>query len=66
MKIIVNSEEQVFDEGITLLEIVRFFKIEEKVMALAVNMQIVKKDKWKEYIVQDGDRLEMLQFVGGG
>jgi sulfur carrier protein len=66
MKIIVNSEEQVFDEGITLLEIVRFFKIEEKVMALAVNMQIIKKDKWKEYIVQDGDRLEMLQFVGGG
>jgi sulfur carrier protein len=66
MKIIVNSEEQVFDEGITLLEVVKFFKIEEKVMALAVNMQIVKKDKWKEYIVQDGDRLEMLQFVGGG
>ena len=66
MKIIVNSEEQIFDEGITLLEVVKFFKIEEKVMALAVNMQIVKKDKWKEYIVQDGDRLEMLQFVGGG
>jgi sulfur carrier protein len=35
-------------------------------MAAAVNMQIVKKDNWQNYEVKDGDKLELLDFVGGG
>jgi sulfur carrier protein len=35
-------------------------------MAAAVNMNIVKKDDWKSYIPKNDDKLELLQFVGGG
>ena len=35
-------------------------------MAAAVNMDIVKKENWQEYRPVNDDKLELLQFVGGG
>jgi len=37
-----------------------------KVMAAAVNMEIVKQDKWGTRMLKDMDKLELLDFVGGG
>ncbi len=66
MILIVNGEEKEFDEKISLQEVISSLKIEDKVMAAAINMNIVKKDDWKSYIPVHNDKLELLQFVGGG
>ncbi len=66
MRIIVNGENIEFKDGSTLLEIIRELKIEDKVMACAVNMDIVKKDIWTTYEPKEDDVLELLNFVGGG
>jgi sulfur carrier protein len=66
VRIIVNGENIEFKDGSTLLEIIRELKIEEKVMACAVNMDIVKKDIWSTYEPKENDVLELLNFVGGG
>ncbi|QDF30063.1 sulfur carrier protein ThiS [Halarcobacter anaerophilus] len=66
MNLIVNGEEKNFEEDSTLEEIIHELKIEEKVMAAAVNMEIVKKDEWNSFVVRENDKLELLQFVGGG
>ena len=66
MKIVVNGQDREFRENATLLDILKELSLEEKVMAAAVNMNIVKQDKWKSYIIKDGDKLELLDFVGGG
>ncbi len=66
MKLIINGETMEYREGITLKEILNTLGILDKVMATAVNMEIVKKDKWDSFIPQDGDKIEFLHFVGGG
>ena len=66
MQIIINGEDKQFDDNFSLQEIITSLKIEDKVMAAAINMEIVKKDDWKTYIPKDNDKLELLQFVGGG
>jgi sulfur carrier protein len=66
MKIIVNGEPREFDDNKTLQEILKTLSLEGKVMAAAVNMNIVKQDSWETYVVHDGDKLELLDFVGGG
>ena len=66
MKIIVNGEEREFEEGVTLAEVIRLLGLEGKVMAAAINMQIVKQEKWDTTSLCSGDRLELLDFVGGG
>jgi len=66
MKIIVNGENREFKEDITLQEVLEILNLEGKVMAAAVNMNIVKQDLWKEYTLKEDDKLELLDFVGGG
>jgi len=66
MNIIINGETKIFEDGKTLQHIIRSLEIEDKVMAAAVNMEIVKKDQWNEFIPSDNDKIELLQFVGGG
>jgi sulfur carrier protein len=66
MKIIINGEDKVFENGQSLQYIIASLKIEDKVMAAAVNMDIVKKDHWDIFIPKENDKIELLQFVGGG
>lgn len=66
LKVIVNGNEKEFKTGTTLLELLRSLSLDGKVMAAAVNMEIVKQNSWNQYSLKDGDKLELLDFVGGG
>jgi len=66
MKLIINGEDKSFDSDINLKDIIINLKIEDKVMAAAVNMNIVKKSDWSNFILKENDKIELLQFVGGG
>jgi len=66
MNIIVNGQEKKFAKEISLAELLEELSLIGKVMAAAVNMDIVKQDSWKQYILKDGDKVELLDFVGGG
>ena len=43
MNLIINGENKSFDDNSSLKDIIISLKIEDKVMAAAVNMEIVKK-----------------------
>ena len=66
MKVTINGDIREFKNNITLQSILEELNLESKVMAAAINMDIVKQDSWNNYIVKDGDKLELLDFVGGG
>lgn len=66
MNLIINGENKKFDDNQSLQSIISSLGIEDKVMAAAVNMNIVKKDQWNQFIPQNEDKIELLQFVGGG
>lgn len=66
MYIIINGETKEFSVGITLLEVLQNLSLEGKVMAAAVNMNIVKQSQWDTHVLVDKDKLELLDFVGGG
>ena len=66
MKLIINGEAREFKQNTTLLEVLHELALDGKVMAAAVNMNIVKQDNWDAYELSEGDKLELLDFVGGG
>lgn len=66
MKIVINGEEKEFEQNQTLSAVLKELSLESKVMAAAVNMNIVKQDQWENFVLHDGDKLELLDFVGGG
>jgi len=66
MKLIVNGENLEVKNSITIEELLNDLKIKDKAMAVAVNMEIVKKENWDKFIPKENDKIEILQFVGGG
>ena len=66
MTVILNGQDPILEDNLCLKKITENIKIEDKVMACAVNMDIVKKESWSSYIPKDNDTIELLNFVGGG
>ncbi|MBE0497703.1 MAG: sulfur carrier protein ThiS [Campylobacterales bacterium] len=66
MRLKVNGETKEYESELTLLEMMKKLGISDKVMAAAVNMNIVKQESWKTYLLKDEDKVELLDFVGGG
>jgi sulfur carrier protein len=66
MEIKVNGETREMAEGSSMLDLIRSLGLEERVMASALNMEIVKQDGWGDALLKEGDTIELLDFVGGG
>lgn len=49
-----------------LLELLKEYKIEQKSVAIAVNLEVVKQDQWESYALKNGDIIECFTFLGGG
>ncbi|MEA1919570.1 MAG: sulfur carrier protein ThiS [Campylobacterota bacterium] len=62
----VNGESVTCKESDTMADLIAALQLEGKVMAAAVNMNIVKQDSWNEHQLNDNDVVELLDFVGGG
>ncbi|OQX74126.1 MAG: thiamine biosynthesis protein ThiS [Campylobacteraceae bacterium 4484_4] len=66
MKIKIHGEEREIAPDTSILALLKELSIEEKTMAAAVNMEVVKKEEWDRYILSEDDKVEFLHFVGGG
>ncbi|MFZ2968189.1 MAG: sulfur carrier protein ThiS [Sulfuricurvum sp.] len=66
MIVIINGETREVTQGSTLYDVIHLLGVQERVMAAAVNMEIVKQDQWEKAVLRDQDRIELLDFVGGG
>lgn len=66
MEIKVNGEIRDVSEGTTMLDLITSLELTERVMASALNMEIVKQDAWDKAVLKEGDVIELLDFVGGG
>ena len=66
MNVTVNGEVRECAEGTTLASLINDLGIKVKVMAAAVNMEVVKKADWESHLLSPDDKIELLHFVGGG
>jgi thiamine biosynthesis protein ThiS len=66
MILIINGEQREFEKDICINEILQILDIKDATMAVALNSYVVKKDKWNSTITKENDKLEFLNFVGGG
>lgn len=69
MKLRINGEEQDFPGSATPFSVsalVEHLGMKADRVAVELNRNIVPRDRWSETILHDGDRLEVVHFVGGG
>ena len=66
MEIILNGENRKFPEGMTVLDLIRELGFDSERLAVELNLQIVKREQWANSALKQGDRIEVVRFVGGG
>jgi len=66
VEIVVNDQKHEVPEGITVAELLDRLKLSKSFVAVEVNLQVVPHQKYTEYRLKPGDRLEIVTLVGGG
>jgi len=66
MKLQINGEERSFSDGLTLAAVVEQLGVKADRVAIELNKIIVRREAWAATKLRDGDRLEIVHFVGGG
>lgn len=66
MNVTVNGEIQTVEEQTTIGEYLRSKDLDPRRLVVERNRAIVKRDAFDTTRLDDNDRIEILQFVGGG
>ena len=68
MKLHINGDERAFPDtpSFTLAALVEVLGMKSDRVAVELNREIVPRDRWAETELNEGDRLEIVHFVGGG
>ncbi len=66
MQLTINGDERSFDAPLSLAGLLEQLGLKLDRVAVEYNRNIVPRPQWSETSLEDGDRLEIVQFVGGG
>jgi thiamine biosynthesis protein ThiS len=66
VEILVNGERRKVGEGITVLSLLRELSLPETRVAVERNLSLVRKTEFSDTVLGEGDRIEIVTFVGGG
>ncbi len=62
---LVNGREMDF-ENITILMLLQNLSLDINKVVVEVNLEIVSKENYADYILNGEDKVEIISFVGGG
>lgn len=67
MNLVINGEDHSdLPEPLTVLGLITYLGLPEKKIAIERNREIVSKSTFETTELSDGDRLEIIHFIGGG
>jgi thiamine biosynthesis protein ThiS len=64
--IVLNGESKQIASGQSILDLVQSLELPAERLAVEYNRKIIKRDYWGQQTLADGDKVEIVQFVGGG
>jgi thiazole synthase len=66
MQITINGESRRLDVPLNLSQLLGTLGLDARKIAVERNLEIVPRSQYGEVLVQEGDRLEIVHFIGGG
>jgi thiamine biosynthesis protein ThiS len=66
VRISLNGEAKELEEGATLLALVEGLSLAPERVAVELNREVVRRADWPRVTLEEGDRVEVVHFVGGG
>jgi len=66
IQIHVNGEARTWRSGATVAELLQDLEIRTERVAVELNLEILDRTAFAQRPLNDGDRVEILSFIGGG
>ena len=66
VQITLNGERFELDEPMSVTALLARLDIDPRRVAVEHNLNIIKRHRYTEVVVGDGDTVEIVNFVGGG
>lgn len=66
MTVYVNGKSEQIPDGATVAALLEHLKLGQKRVAVEANKELVTRGEWPARVLSEGDRVEIVSFVGGG
>ena len=66
MTIVLNGEERSVEDGLTIARLVQSLDLGKHPIAVERNREVVPKSRFGDVTLKEGDKIEIVHFVGGG
>jgi thiazole synthase len=66
IEISVNGETRAFEGALSISDLLNKLGLPHAKIAVEHNLEIVPKSSYETHMVADGDRIEIVHFIGGG
>jgi thiamine biosynthesis protein ThiS len=66
MKIFLNGEEKILSHQMSVAELILQLELDIKKIAVEKDLEIVNPSQFAEVLIDEGSRIEIVHFIGGG
>lgn len=66
MKILLNGEEKILARRMSVAELISELELDVKKIAVEKDLEIINPDQFTEVLIDEGSRIEIVHFIGGG
>ena len=66
MKLMVNGDPMELTEGSKVADLLGQLKLKPELVVVELNLNILKRDELARMVLNEGDQVEIVHFVGGG
>lgn len=66
MQIILNGEETILESDMTIADLIKKYQLSPQKVAIELNYAILPLEEYQNTRLSQGDKIEIVEFVGGG
>ena len=66
MNVLINGEPREVPDSVNLTALLELFSLPSQRVAVELNRNVVRRADWESVTVTEGDKIEVIHFVGGG
>ncbi|HLD77237.1 MAG TPA: sulfur carrier protein ThiS [Rickettsiales bacterium] len=66
IKIILNGEEKILAQKTTIADLINDLDLDIKKIAIEKDLEIIDIKNFTTIILEDGNKIEIVHFIGGG
>ena len=66
IQIYINGKKKNINSNYNLINILEKYSLKNKMVAIEINQEVIPKSNYKTKKINNNDRIEILELIGGG